>query len=327
MIRIKIYLYILLLSFLFEKVYSAEDNFQHNHELDTSRIWTSDGWQSDLFKMGLHHPKSNLEWAYPNEPEKGSTWSVDVQTGTKTLDSNYLKFDEIDTSLFLKLSNKKVFLGQVGILNLENQRKEQRLIPTGMLQFENLDNRYFFKMKLRQDNVSQYLMGNIEWMKRVDALELNPILKIFILSDLILKSDYQQLHMTDGNLRQKIDLDLKKGFAISEPWFWMGPGLEYASFRNEDSLYWSPQKVLSYGLRLDASKAIGNQFRINLGASYHQLQENDLTPGWGHYLITGISWGLRETQKVTIQYEDIQSKQNASTWYSHGVGLNVLWSY
>jgi hypothetical protein len=275
----------------------------------------------------LHHPKTSLDWAYANEPENGVSWSVDIQTGTKILDSNYLKFNEFNTNFFLKSSNKRLFLGQVGVSNLENQRMEQRLIPTGLLQFENLDTIYYFKMKLRQDNVSQYVTGNVDWMKRSDAFEANPMLKVSITNDLTLKTDYQQLHMTDGNLRQKLDIELKKGLAISEPWFWIGPGFEYTSFRNEDRLYWSPQKFLSYGLRLDASKTIINKFRFNLGASYHQLQENNATPGLGHYINTGFSWGQRESQKISIQYEDIQSRQNESTWYSHGVALNVIWIY
>lgn len=300
----------------------------HSLEAQGSRTWTSDGWKIDRLIISPHKAHSDLLWPYSTEPEIFNSWDILSSEEKHYQSSDFLQIHQLEIQMTEKISHQKSYFFNLGISQSSLQDNTTQTFGLLQLYYQQITGFGAFDASLSQKNISNWIQGSTHWMQQNQAIELQTHLHYYPKENLHWNSSFQQLWMTDGNQRHQLTSEWMYGLSTSTPWIWIGPGFEFTQFQSTDSNYWSPKKMLNYGLHLDASTPLfSEKWTFIMGGSVHSLQENDSDVGHGHYVNFGISYGKRETQNASLKYEDIRSQQNSNTWESHAVLLQWSWKY
>lgn len=142
-----------------------------------------------------------------------------------------------------------------------------------------------------------------------------------------ISAKFREADLQDENVRRSGEMQVLWGVMLNPHWIWLGVGAEDLQNSRTSANYWSPDRFQAYGLRLDMSLRLNDDWNWLVGGSLNQLRESHQPWGQGHYLKTGLQLGSHEEALMRIYYETSHSRQKISTWESELVGFNVQWPF
>lgn len=140
----------------------------------------------------------------------------------------------------------------------------------------------------------------------------------YVVPRLRITGRYDFTHYSDNNFKNEEDLSAMFGLFITEPWIWIGAGVNQLNFDRTVTGYWSPSGYFGASARLDSSIPIHDRLSFyasgNIGPQYDFDSE---MWAWGYYLSTGLIIGNRNETNVKIGYVGIYTSSDQNYWLMH----------
>jgi hypothetical protein len=284
---------------------------------------TSDDLKFSSAVLTYETYRSNLFWPYAAEGDVGQGYNVEINRisfSNKITDANALI---LTGAWIFKPSANINHLFRVGALEWRQINDGRHY--DGIFQYKNqfiLNKNWLFESDISRDYLFRDILRTDRQFQNLEATTLSPIVMWLPADRWRAKYSGRYSELEDSNGRANSDLQVMYGVS-TDPWFWIGPGVNYLSFRTQRPVeYYSPAYVRSVGPRAEFSYKIMDKLNFNFGGSFNWTVEDGVASR-GHYLSASLEFGNRESPGPSINFENIKSERQGSTWDSSGLSFGL----
>lgn len=273
--------------------------------------------------LELKHDPSDFFWPYKNKSQ--NEWGVKARWDTSN--SNFLDSQYSEIQLHKAWSSKKSKIKlEVGSGQIKSGDSSTHLV--GSLKYERLIKKKFqFSLDIAKAFAAPVILPLNSFPSFAFTKKAHLRLKYQLGKKIDLQVQQRTDLFSDSNTRNWFDSEIMYAISRFPTWARIGFGASYLKFKTQDPRFWSPQKVFSYGPRIDLSMPLYKKLSFFTGGSLNFFQEDDFTPGDGHYARLGLSHGGREDLKASFFIEDSRSTQNNNVWDSRFYNVNVGYTW
>ena len=292
---------------------SAKDLYTAGFEHST----TSDENDLDTYTLSYINNRRDHFWPYVNDADSDFDWGVLLHRYTGQAaggnDFNGLQFEGILGWHYSQAAYFSTYLGSHR-LDVPNEAHTVERFSYQIDALFNVTPKIKLNLHTANDFVYQYGLqpgGSNRFLYAQQwqgFLEWTPIPKIRInFSD-------SSWSLSDENTRHEYQVNLLYGISPSWPWIWVGLNYDHLGYDETKPDYWSPNEFYSYGLVLDSSFPITENFTGAIAGSLSRINE-DLNPeGNGNSVFLGIDYKMTKSQTLRFGASRILSVQNNSAW-------------
>jgi hypothetical protein len=297
---------------------------------------TKDDFQYLQSYFSYRNHLRDIYWPYEEAESRDLDWGVDAVVRTGSLFKS-IDFDAAAFDIFLgkRLSSGSYLEAGIGIHGLRGDGDvdedgdiiiEDDTIPTyrakGLFVITEtvdigIESHYDYLYPEGFDPGS--LTDALTSHEIVGALSWKPI------STLSLQSESAVNLISDSNTRFWTDLAVLYGISPEWPWIWAGFGAYYQWFEFESDDYWSPERYISYGPRLDSSFPITSRLSGWADIEINIITESQLFEGVGGDVSLGLDFAMTEKTHMLLGISRSDSLRFGEHYYENYAFLSLHW--